>query len=118
LHLINKKCKKYVKEKYMGEFVSDDTKGLGIEVISYGAAGFAGASLGAAVSKFDGAIQSHPELWQSFEGAPSTHYAHENNNLIAYGEVFGPLALGAVAGIVMMRKFLKPVSFIYPVKAK
>jgi hypothetical protein len=76
----------------MSELVSDDIKGGVIEAAGYGAAGFAGASVGAAISKLDGAI--------------SQFNAQVDHNVLMTGEVYGPLALGAVAGVLLMRKLI------------
>jgi hypothetical protein len=86
--------------------MSDVLKGAVIEASGYVAAGVAGASVGALVSKVDGAIQHNPGLWLTFEGAPSNPHTPANYNALAIGEVFGPMALGAVAMIALMRKIV------------
>jgi hypothetical protein len=96
-----------------GPIMTGDQKGAVIKMAGYGAAAFAGASVGAEVSKLDGAIQRNPELWRKFSAAHAApHQAPEHHNLVSYGDVFGPLALGAIIGIALMRKFANPVAEI------
>jgi hypothetical protein len=85
----------------------DDRKGAVIEVAGYGAAGFAGASVGAAISKLDGATDKWNET-QASHGVPSSNVA-VNHNLLTGCEVFGPIAFGTVAGLALMRKLIKSV---------
>ena|SRR5579884_3785241 len=80
----------------------DDRKGAVIMIAGYGAAGFAGASVGAEISKLDGATHKWNEL-QTSQGTTSPN-VHANHNLLTGGEVFGPIALGAVTGIALLRK--------------
>lgn len=83
----------------------DDRKGAFIGIAGYGAAGLAGASVGAAISKLDGATDKWNETQASHE-VPSANVA-TNHDLLTGGEVFGHIALGAVAGLALMRKLIK-----------
>ena len=85
----------------------DDRKGAVIGIAGYGAAGFAGASVGAAISKLDGATDKWNET-QASHGVPSANVAI-NHDFVTGGEVFGPIALGAIAGLALMRKLIKSV---------
>lgn len=85
----------------------DDRKGAVIMIAGFGAAGFAGASVGAELSKLDGATHQWNET-QPVQGVPSTDRSI-NHNLLTGGEVFGPIALGAVAGIAMLRKLVNSI---------
>ena len=81
----------------------DDRKGAAIEIVANGVVGLFGGGVGAKVSHTDGAFHKWNET-QPSQGVPTSERAI-NHNLLTGVEVFGPIALGAVASIALFRKF-------------